>query len=408
LRVIFLGTPEFAVPTLQQLIDFPHTDVVAVVTQPDRPSGRGNKMHAPPTKVLAEKHNIKVFQPAKLSKSPEIVQAMRDLQPDLIVMVAFGQILKKEVLNMPPKGVINVHASLLPKLRGAAPLNWSIINGDTIAGVTTMFTEAGVDTGPMLLKKHTNIDNEMNAEQLARILAVDGAYLLIETIQKLLDGTLVAERQDDSQATLAPMLDKELGRIKWDNSAKSIHDLVRGIVPWPGAFTIFNGAPLKIWKTKVGAKPEQALAPGSIQKAGDKIYVVCGDGSETLELLEVQPPSKAKMHARDWANGAHIKTGDVFTTEPGADQTAKAARVQSAKTAGDQSAMTAGDRSAMTAGGQSAMTAGGQSAMTAGGQSAMTADDRSATTAGDRSAGTLSTMSASGAETFEDPGDKQR
>lgn len=271
-------------------------------------------MHAPPTKVLAEKHNIKVFQPAKLSKSPEIVQAMRDLEPDLIVMVAFGQILRKEVLNMPPKGVINVHASLLPKLRGAAPLNWSIINGDTVAGVTTMYTEAGVDTGPMLLKKSTTVDDEMNAEQLARILSVEGAYLLIETVQKLLDGTLVAERQDDSQATLAPMLDKELGRIKWENSAREIHNLVRGIVPWPGAFTTFNDAPLKIWKTKVGVKPDRVSPPGSIQKSGDKIYVVCADGSQSLELLEVQPPSKAKMPARDWANGAHIKTGDLFST----------------------------------------------------------------------------------------------
>jgi methionyl-tRNA formyltransferase len=229
-------------------------------------------------------------------------------------MVAFGQILKKEVLNMPPQGVINVHASLLPKLRGAAPLNWSIINGDTVAGVTTMYTEAGVDTGPMLLKKSTTVDDEMNAEQLARILSVEGAHLLIETVHKLLDGTLVAERQDDSQATLAPMLDKELGRIRWKNSAREIHNLVRGIVPWPGAFTIFNDAPLKIWKTKVGVKPERVSPPGSIQKIGDKIYVVCGDGSQTLELLEVQPPSKAKMQARDWANGAHVKTGDVFST----------------------------------------------------------------------------------------------
>lgn len=270
-------------------------------------------MHAPPTKELALKHNIKVLQPVKLSKSPEIVQAMRDLQPDLIVMVAFGQILRKEVLNMPPKGVINVHASLLPKLRGAAPLNWSIINGDTVAGVTTMYTEAGVDTGPMLLKKETNVDDEMNAEQLARILSVEGSYLLIETVQKLLDGTLVAERQDDSQATLAPMLDKELGRIKWESSAQNIHNLVRGIVPWPGAFTMFNDAPLKIWKTKPGPTQERNLPPGSIQKVGEKILVACGEhGLESLELLEVQPPSKAKMLAKDWANGAHLKAGDKF------------------------------------------------------------------------------------------------
>lgn len=275
-------------------------------------------MHAPPTKVLAEAHNIKVFQPNRLSKSPEIVQAMRDLEPDLIVMVAFGQILKKEVLNMPPKGVINVHASILPKLRGAAPLNWSIINGDTKAGVTTMFTEAGVDTGPMLLKKETNIDDEINAEQLARVLAVEGAQLLIETLEKLLDGSLVAERQDDSQATLAPMLDKELGRINWENEAKSIHNLVRGIVPWPGAFTIYKDSTLKIWKTKVSGRPDKRMQAGSIEKRGDKIVVVCGDGTQTLELLEVQPPNKARMPAASWANGVHLQTGDRFSlsTEP--------------------------------------------------------------------------------------------
>jgi methionyl-tRNA formyltransferase len=311
LRVIFLGTPEFAVPTLQELIDFPHTDVVGVVTQPDRPAGRGNKLHAPPTKVLAEQHNIKVFQPERLSKSPEIVQAMRDLAPDLIVMVAFGQILKKEVLNMPPKGVINVHASLLPKLRGAAPVNWSIINGDTVSGVTTMFTESGVDTGPMLLKKETNIDSDMTAEQLARVMSIDGADLLIETIEKLIDGTLVAVRQDDSKHTLAPMLDKELGRINWSLPAQQIHNLVRGIVPWPGAFTTINDTTLKIWKTKPGGKPEQNSPVGTIQKLSDRVSIVCGENAdETLELLEVQPPNKARMSAKDWANGAHIKTGD--------------------------------------------------------------------------------------------------
>lgn len=311
MRVIFLGTPEFAVPTLQALIDFPKVEVVGVVTQPDRPSGRGNKMHAPPAKVLAEKHNIKVMQPVRLSKSPDIVQEMRDLQADLIVMVAFGQILKKEVLNMPPKGVINVHASLLPKLRGAAPLNWSLINGDTVAGVTTMFTEAGVDTGPMLLKREVKLDDEMNAEQLAKVLSTEGADLLIQTLEKLIDGTLIAERQDDSQATLAPMLDKELGRIDWTKSAKAIHNLVRGIVPWPGAHTTYNEAPLKIWKTKASTKPFKNATPGTVIKTSDGVTVTCGEGGkELLELLEVQPPNKAKMSAKDWANGAHLKDGD--------------------------------------------------------------------------------------------------
>jgi len=313
-RVLFLGTPEFAVPTLQHLIDFPPVQVVGVVTQPDRPAGRGNKVQAPPAKVLAGLHNIPVLQPEKLSKSPEIVEAMSQLNADVIVMVAFGQILKKAVLSMPPQGVINVHASLLPHYRGSAPLNWSIINGDTVTGVTTMFTEAGVDTGPMLLKKEVAIGPDMTSEELAHALSNEGADLLIQTLQKLMDGTLVPERQDDSMATFAPMLAKDLGHINWKQSAQQIHNLVRGIIPWPGAYTQVGGATLKIWKTKVIVAPGQLMMEaGSILIDGDKIQVVCGEVEKNyIQLLEVQPANKARMKARDWANGARIQTGVVL------------------------------------------------------------------------------------------------
>lgn len=306
MRVIFLGTPAFAVPTLENLISFPDTEVVAVVTQPDRPAGRGNKMHPPPTKLIALEHDIPVLQPEKLSRSPDTVQAMRELEPALIVMVAFGQILKKEVLNLPPRGVINVHASLLPSYRGAAPINWMIINGDTVGGVTTMFTEAGVDTGPMLLKAEVPIGPELTAEELANELSIKGANLLIETVKQLIAGTLVAERQDDSKATFAPMLTKELGRVDWLDPSQKIHNLVRGLIPWPGAFTTFKDSPLKILRTSVGDPGDHAEA-GALIKISGGIAVACGpSGVERLNLLEVQPVNKAKMSARDWANGARI------------------------------------------------------------------------------------------------------
>jgi methionyl-tRNA formyltransferase len=310
-RVLFLGTPEFAVPTLQHLLDFPKVEVVGVVTQPDRPAGRGNKMHPPPTKILAEQHGIPVLQPVSLAKSPEIVEQMRALNSDVIVMVAFGQILKKAVLTMPPLGVINVHASLLPHYRGAAPLNWSIINGDTVTGVTTMFTEAGVDTGPMLLKKEVEIGPDMTSEELAQLLSYEGAVLLIQTLEKLIDKTLVAERQDDALATFAPMMNKDLGHIDWSQSPHKVHNLVRGIIPWPGAYTKVNDTVLKIWKTRLNATPEHIMMePGCIVLTGDRIQVVCGqDERHLLELVEVQPPGKPRMAARAWANGSRIQTG---------------------------------------------------------------------------------------------------
>jgi methionyl-tRNA formyltransferase len=312
-RIIFLGTPSFAVPTLQALIDSQEDQVVAVLCQPDRPAGRGNKLHEPPVKLLAAKHNIPVFQPTKLSKSPEIVESMRALEADVIVMVAFGQILKKEVLHLTKYGVINIHASLLPKYRGAAPINWAIIKGEKVSGITTMFTEAGVDTGPMLLKKETEIGPDMNAEELSAELSQTGAQLLMDTLSLLRKNELVPERQDDSQATFAPMLDRTTGEINWSTSGQNIHDMIRGLLPWPCAHATFQSSPVKLLKTKRTDKNATEGRPGVFYLEGDKVYVSCGeDGQELLELIEVQPPSKQRMSARSWVNGLRLKGGEEF------------------------------------------------------------------------------------------------
>jgi methionyl-tRNA formyltransferase len=317
LRIIFLGTPEFAVPTLQALIDSKDDQVVAVVCQPDRPAGRGNRLHEPPVKLLAAQHNITVLQPSSLSKSPETVEKLAALDADVIVMVAFGQILKKAVLNLTKYGVINIHGSLLPAYRGAAPINWAIINGESKTGVTTMFTEAGVDTGPMLLHEEMPIDPDMTSEDLSQAMSLIGAKVLMQTLDILRSSKLEPIRQDDSQATLAPMLSKDTGQIRWSKSPQEIHNLVRGLLPWPAAYTVFGDQPLKVLKTRLIDKASLEEQPGVIHIDGDKVYVSCGpDGFEMLELIEVQPANKAKMNARSWANGARLKGGEVLGRQP--------------------------------------------------------------------------------------------
>ncbi len=311
MRVIFLGTPEFAVPTLQALIDSKDDEVVGAVCQPDRPAGRGNKLHEPPIKLLAQQHDIPVLQPTRLSKSPETVEKMQQMEADAIVMVAFGQILKQPVLTLTKYGVINVHASLLPKYRGAAPINWAIIKGETKSGVTTMFTEAGVDTGPMLLKKEVEVDPDMTSEDLGAILSHVGAKLLIETLDLLRIGKLVPIRQDDSEATLAPMMSKETGILSFENPAQEIHNLVRGLLPWPCAHTSFRGSPLKILKTKLTSFSSKEDCSGLLQLNGESVLVTCGHGGEELiELVEVQPANRNRMPARSWAHGLRLEGGE--------------------------------------------------------------------------------------------------
>lgn len=323
MRIIYLGTPEFAVPSLKALIAWPKADVVGLVTQKDRPSGRGHKLTPPPTKVIAQAYNIPVLQPEKLSKSPDIVEQMAQLKPDVLVMVAFGQILKKPVLEMAPHGVINLHGSLLPAYRGPAPINWSIINGDTRAGVTTMFSDAGVDTGKMLLKAEVPLGQDTTAGELAVELAHVGAKLVIETLDQLLAGKLVAQSQDDSKVTYAPLLSKELSNIDWRKSAKEIHNLVRGLQPWPGTYTHFEGNYLKVIKTKLPSLKttdlqreetnRHAYGPGEVIKCSEQLLVACGeDGKDIIELVEVQPANRAKLPALDWAHGVRLTAGIGF------------------------------------------------------------------------------------------------
>lgn len=314
MRVIYLGTPEFAVPTLKELIDAPDFDVVAAVCQPDRPKGRGNKLAAPPVKEVAAAAGIQVLQPEKLSKAEDIVEAMKSMNPDVLVMVAFGQILKKPVLNLAPFGVINLHGSLLPHYRGAAPINWSIINGDTTTGITTMQTDVGVDSGDMLLKAEVEITEDMTAPELGEILSTVGAKLMLKTLRGLKDGSVKHEKQDDSLVTFAPILTKEMAVIDWNESARSIHNKVRGLLPWPGTSSGFRDATIKILKTKLVASEagdSESKVPGSIIIKDKHILVACGgNGTDRLELLEVQPANRPRAKVSDWANGAHLSSED--------------------------------------------------------------------------------------------------
>ncbi|MBX9572873.1 MAG: methionyl-tRNA formyltransferase [Candidatus Obscuribacterales bacterium] len=329
MRVLFLGTPEFAVPSLEKLIQWKAVQVVGVVTQPDRPAGRGNNIFSPPTKMVAGRYDIPVLQPEKLSKAPDVVQAMRDLNPDILVTVAFGQILKKEVLTMAQHGVMNVHGSLLPKYRGAAPINWAIINGETVTGVTTMYSDKGVDTGKMLLKREMEIYPDMNAEMLAEAMSFVGADLLVETLDKLMSGSLEAVPQNDDEATFAPRLTKEMGQIDWNKSAKDIHNLARGLYPWPGTYSFYEGQQLKIENTILVAADHvdsSAQAPGTIIRETGKtaigahatqkgaLMVACGpEGKERIILNSVKPANKGRMDALAWANGLRLQSGARFT-----------------------------------------------------------------------------------------------
>lgn len=315
MKILFLGTPEFAVPSLERLIAWKDVSVVGLVTQPDRPAGRGRNIFPPPTKLVAESHGIPVMQPERLSKAPDIVQSMMDLKADILVTVAFGQILKQNVLEMAPHGVMNVHGSLLPKYRGAAPINWAIINGESLTGVTTMFSDKGVDTGKMLLAREMTLRDDMDAESLAREMSVVGAELLVETLQKLMDGKLVPQEQNESEATYAPRLSKEMGNIDWRKSAFEIHNLVRGLAPWPGTYTSLDSLQLKILSTNLLVQePGNTEEPGAVVLSDNgKFLVACGpEGKDLLEICEVKPASKGKMTAISWANGLRLKPGAVL------------------------------------------------------------------------------------------------
>ena len=302
-----MGTPDFAVPSLKALIDNGY-DVVGVFCQPDRPKGRGHKLAACPVKEEALRAGIPVFQPERIKREEGVAQ-LRALAPDLCVTAAFGQLLSQESLDIPPLGTINVHSSLLPLHRGSAPINWSIMMGDTVTGVTTMFTDRGMDTGDMLLRRETPIGERENAGELSDRLSVMGAELLVETLRALEDGTLVRTPQDHSAATYEPKLDKETGRIDFARGAGEIDCLVRGATPWPGAFTTLDdGQTMKVFRVRRTADAPSGR-PGQIISADSRngLVVSCADGD--IELEEIQMPGAKRMNAKDYLRGHSMDTG---------------------------------------------------------------------------------------------------
>lgn len=304
LRTVFMGTPEFALPTLKGLIAS-GVDLVGVYTQPDRPKGRGKKLAASPVKHLAMEENIPVFQPQKL-REPGAVETLQGLQPDLIVVVAYGQILPKAVLDIPTYNCINVHASLLPKYRGAAPINQAIIAGEKETGVTTMLMDVGLDTGDMLVKLSLPIGPDETAGQLHDRLALLGRKAMEETLRQLCEGCLKPEPQDDAISSYAPMMKKEDGRIDWQKSALQIHNQVRGLDPWPGAYTYLDGEVLKIAAT--GVEESSSGQPGTIVSA-DKTGVRIACGSGVLVVGELQLPGKKRLAAMNFLSGHPLFPG---------------------------------------------------------------------------------------------------
>jgi methionyl-tRNA formyltransferase len=306
MRLVFLGTPAFAVPTLEHIVAAGH-EVVAVVTQPDRPRGRGQHLALSPVKEAAIRLSIPVYQPERVRR-PEAQDHLRGLAPDAMVVVGYGQIIPQSVIDMAPLGIINVHASLLPKYRGAGPIQWALVNGETRTGVTTMRIDAGMDTGEMLLKADTEIGPDENAIELGRRLSAMGAELLVQTLDGLPAGAIAGEKQDNEQATYAPLLKKEDGAFQWTRPAQEIHNRVRGLQPWPGAYTAFRGHTLHLWRTRVVDNSATA-APGAILSLRP-LVVQCGSGS--LELLEVQMEGRKRVPAADFANGQRLAENETL------------------------------------------------------------------------------------------------
>ena len=310
MRIVFMGTPDFAVGSLQALCESGKHEILAVVTQPDRPKGRGNKLLQTPVKEYALEQGLTVYQPQKV-KTPEFVELLHDLQPELIVVAAFGQFLSKEILELPKYGCINVHASLLPKYRGAAPIQYAIIKGEKESGVTIMQMDIGMDTGAMLDKVVVPIAENTTMGELHDALREQGATLLLQVIDKIAAGTAVAEPQDNEQATYATLLDRSMEHIDWSKTAQEVHNLIRGFNPAPSTFTkLPNGKSLKIWGSKMTGKSSTAAAGTVIETGKHSFFVACGEG--VLEITEVQPESKKRMPAQVFLNGRGVQEGDLL------------------------------------------------------------------------------------------------
>ena len=312
LRIAFCGTPQFAVSTLKHLLAQSDFELIGVITQPDRPRGRGHEVSFSPVKQLALNANIPVHQPDKI-RAPEIQELLQNLAPDAIVIIAYGQIIPARLLPIPRLGWINLHASLLPKYRGAAPINWAIVNGETRTGVTTMRIDAGMDTGDMLLQREIAIGPRETAPELASRLAEVDAPLMAETLRGLAAGAIIPRRQDHAAATHAPMLKKEDGRIDWNRSADEISRRMRGFAPWPGAYTIFRGQTCHLTGEPVSNTGLKS-PPGTlilVQKPETQLLVTCG-GETVLRLLGVKVEGRKETGAAEFANGARLKSGERF------------------------------------------------------------------------------------------------
>lgn len=310
MRVVFLGTPEFSVPSLKALVDAGY-EVVGVFTQPDKPKGRGKKMQMSPVKEYALSLNIPVFQPVKIRVDG--VEDLKNLKPDLCVTAAFGQILSQEILDIPTIGTVNVHSSLLPKYRGSAPVNWAILQGEKVTGVSTMMTDKGVDTGDILLQREMEILPGENAEELTARMAVIGAELLIETIRRLEKGDCPRVKQNEAEMSYFPMLKKEMGEIDWRLSAGEIICKVRGLYPWPGTYTLVEGEVLKIWTAEETEGAGEA--PGKILVADAKQGLVIQAGENAVRIIELQAQGGKRMNAKDYLRGHPISAESCHWTE---------------------------------------------------------------------------------------------
>lgn len=307
MKVIFMGTPDFSVGTLEALIEAGH-EVVLVVTQPDKPKGRGHDMQFTPVKEVALKHNIPVFQPKRV-RNPECIEELRKYDADVMIVVAFGQILPKEILEMTKYGCINVHASLLPKYRGAAPIQWAIIEGEEVSGVTTMQMDEGLDTGDMIQKTVIVLDKNETGESLHDKLAEAGANLCVETLKAVEAGTATFEKQGETPTAYARMLDKKLGEIDWNKSAVSIERLVRGLNSWPSAYTNWDGKVMKIWEAEVAeSNGNEGAEPGTVVSVEkDSINVLTGEG--ILKIKALQIPGKKRMDTGAFLRGYSVAQG---------------------------------------------------------------------------------------------------
>ena len=312
MNIVFMGTPDFAVESLKKIYEAGH-NVLAVVSQPDRPSGRGMKLLPTPVKEYALSQNLTVYQPEKIKKNEEFIQTIQSLKPDVIVVVAYGKILPTEILNIPKYGCVNVHGSLLPKYRGAAPIQWAIINGEEKTGITTMYMSEGMDTGDMILKQEVTISEKDTYGSLYEKLKIVGGKLILETLEKIADGMIPREKQSDD-FSIAPMIEKSMGNIDWNQSARKIRNLIRGLNPMPGAYTNLDDKKMKIWNAEIMPDTiENDIPSGTIIKAdvSEGLLVSTGDG--ILKITELQMPNGKRMLATDYLRGNTIEEGSILT-----------------------------------------------------------------------------------------------